>query len=1245
MAIANTDGNIVIGTSVDTAGINEGMAKIKNQMSSLSKIAVFGFLGKQLIGLGKSAAMAASDLAEVNNVVFTGFGGKEGYDMVNKFCNTCIEKFGLTEFAAKNMAGSFASMGRALGLQQKNANNMALNLTALAGDMASFYNISEDYARVALSAVYTGETETLKRYGIVLTDANLQQYALTKGIAQNYRTLDSASKAYIRYMYIMEQTGAVEGKGIQIQGDFARTHLSFANSLRILEQEWNNLEIAMGGFIKTVAAPIIQGLTAIVRAFVRAFQVLYNTLHSIFGFTIDWGDKFNKDFSKTSNTIGGASSSASDLGNNLNKAGGGASNLGSKLGKAGGSATKATKKIKKLNKSLQGFDKLNNLTTTETGGSKGYKGGGGGGAGGLGGVGGIDIPDIPLNMKLSGKKKKLPKFEDMFHYGRWLSNGITESLNKIPWGKIQKKSKAFAFNFAQLLNGLTTPKMFKAFGHTLAQGLNTAIGTAETFLNTYDFKELGKSLGKGINQFFKEFDFEQFGRTVGKWAEDMCDFIETTLATIDWGLVFKKVGEFFKGLGWKGVWNLLKLGILKGAIKEAFEMLLGGAGLGKSFLSGKWLPNLLSKAKLGDKIKKGLKGVFYKEIKDEETGEIVKKGLFPKIGRALKQKLPDDGFKGLGKHLKEKLTSIFKKTKVKAEPDIDFSDIDDGTGAFSAYGEAVDEAKKRQQELADSVSDIGDEVNKTSKGPLSNLKQKLVDIGNTVKTKLSGLFGGKKNKVDLDTQALDDYTDKVEEAKQRQSELMDYLDDTNDDLDNINTSVDNLGNTKGIDKLKGAFSNLKTSVVDTLGKVKELMTTDVSTMWNSGAAGKAGVVGAGIGAELGGWELGNRIGHAVAKSNGDDEMADLYDKYDGLEGQIQLWIDLVGSIKDDWELNVIPAISNWWSGMGDFFKGLGKDIGVAWKDVKKTWGNVSKWFSSHVIKPLVRSFKNLVTNIRNAFSDARNNVQKIWQTVANWFNAHVIKPIQKFFKNLGTNIKNIFTNARNNVQKVWKTVSGWFNNHVIKPVEKFFGNLGKNIRNTFNNARNTVIKIWKGVSGWFSKHVTGPIRNAFSSMGKGIQGVFNGIRNTFRSIVNGIIGGMNTLIRGLNHVKVKIPKGVPKLGGKSFGFNIPEIPRLAQGAVIPPNKQFLAMLGDQKHGTNIETPLSTMVEAFNTALKQNGGAGNNELMSQMIMAMNEQTKLLQTIANKNLSIGDRDIFNSVKRSAYDYSMRTGKKAF
>lgn len=1233
MAIANTDGNIVIGTSVDTAGINEGMAKIKNQMSSLSKIAVFGIISKQLIGLGKSATMAASDLAEVNNVVFTGFGGKEGYEMVNKFCNNCIEKFGLTEYAAKNMAGSFAAMGKSLGLQQKNANNMALNLTALAGDMASFYNISEDYARVALSAVYTGETETLKRYGIVLTNANLRQFALTQGLTQNYRTLDSASKAYIRYMYIMQQTGK---EGINLQGDFARTHLSFANSLRILEQEWNNLEIAMGGFIKTVATPIIQGLTAIVRAFTRAFQVMYNTLHSVFGFTIDWGDKFNKDFSKTSDTLGGASNNAS--------------NLGSNLGKTGRSATKATKKVKQLNKSLQGFDKLNNLTTTTTGGTKGAGGGVGGGAG-AGGLGGIDIPDIPLNMALDGKKKKLPKFDDMFHFGRWLSNGITDTLNKVPWGKIQKKAKSFAFNFAQFLNGLTTPKMFKSFGHTLAQGLNTAVGMAETFLNTYDFKELGKSFGAGINQFFKEFDFKQFGRTVAKWAEDMCDFIETTIATIDWGQVLKKIGEFFQGLGWKGVWNLLKLGILKGFIKQAFQMLLGGAGIGKTFLSGNWLPNLFKKAKLGDKIKKGLKSVFYKEVKNEETGEIVKKGLLPGLGKGIKgaAKKLDKPFKFLRGKVIDGVKKAVANKKLKKSFNKAINDYADELDGVKPKMKWTEKVKKTLSSIADkfkglkktkvgapdtdafetAINEMGDRVDETgetfekAKGPIQRLKDKFKELGDAVKQSFKKFHDNNGGFVNLGKEA----------------------DDASKDIDKVNTSVDNLGNTKGIDKLKGAFSNLKTTVTDTFGKVKELMTTDVSTLWSSGAAGKAGVVGAGIGAELGGYELGNRVGSAISKATGNDEMADLYDQYEGLDGQIKLWIDLVGAIKDDWELNVIPAISGWWNGMGDFFSGLGDDISGAWSDVQKTWGNVSGWFSKHVTRPIGKEFKSLGSHIGKFLKDPWGSIQKIWQTVSGWFNKRVIQPVAKFFGNLGTNIRNTFTNARNNIQKTWQTVSDWFNKHVIKPVQKFFGNLGKHIRSTFSNARNNVQNIWKGVSGWFSKHVTGPIHNAFSTMGKGIQKVFKGISSTFKNIVNGIIGGMNTLIRGINHVKIKVPKGVPKLGGKSFGFSIPEIPKLAQGAVIPPNKEFLAVLGDQKKGTNIETPLSTMVQAFNTALKQNGGVGNNELMSQMIIAMNQQTELLKAIANKNLSIGDREIFNSVKRSAYDYSMRTGKKAF
>ncbi|MEE1138203.1 MAG: hypothetical protein U0M02_06970 [Acutalibacteraceae bacterium] len=118
----------------------------------------------------------------------------------------------------------------------------------------------------------------------------------------------------------------------------------------------------------------------------------------------------------------------------------------------------------------------------------------------------------------------------------------------------------------------------------------------------------------------------------------------------------------------------------------------------------------------------------------------------------------------------------------------------------------------------------------------------------------------------------------------------------------------------------------------------------------------------------------------------------------------------------------------------------------------------------------------------------------------------------------------------------------------------------------------------------------------------------NGLIQGFEKAINGIIGMfekmINWVVDGLNRLSFDVPEWVPGIGSKTFGFNIPNvsfgrvsIPRLAQGAVIPPNREFLAVLGDQKRGTNIEAPLQTIVEAFNIALGQNGGrSGNTEVV-------------------------------------------------
>ena len=143
---------------------------------------------------------------------------------------------------------------------------------------------------------------------------------------------------------------------------------------------------------------------------------------------------------------------------------------------------------------------------------------------------------------------------------------------------------------------------------------------------------------------------------------------------------------------------------------------------------------------------------------------------------------------------------------------------------------------------------------------------------------------------------------------------------------------------------------------------------------------------------------------------------------------------------------------------------------------------------------------------------------------------------------------------------------------------------------------------WDAVKDFWNKHIA-PVFTAkfWLDLAKACG---NGLIDGFEAAINGIISMfekmINWIVNGLNKISFDVPDWVPGIGGKTFGFNISEakfgrvsIPRLAQGAVIPPNREFLAVLGDQKHGTNIEAPLQTIVDAFNIALAQNGSIGGN----------------------------------------------------
>lgn len=150
---------------------------------------------------------------------------------------------------------------------------------------------------------------------------------------------------------------------------------------------------------------------------------------------------------------------------------------------------------------------------------------------------------------------------------------------------------------------------------------------------------------------------------------------------------------------------------------------------------------------------------------------------------------------------------------------------------------------------------------------------------------------------------------------------------------------------------------------------------------------------------------------------------------------------------------------------------------------------------------------------------------------------------------------------------------------------------------TFSSWLDTIAKAFLD----FADH----IKKIFTDLWDSIKNTVNGIMETIETMVNGVIDGINSVIDTLNSIRFTIPDWVPKWGGKSFGLNIPniswrlELPRLAEGAVIPPNREFLAVLGDQKSGTNIETPLETMVQAFRMAMNESGGGRSQTIILQL----------------------------------------------
>lgn len=340
--------------------VENSTSRMGKAVSGIKGLVAKAAAGFGLYKLGKEAIEVASNITEVQNVVDTAFGDMSW--KAERFAKNSIQQFGMSELSAKKTASTYMAMASGMGLSSDKASDMAISLAGLSGDVASFYNISQELADIKLKSVFTGETETLKDLGIVMTQTNLKQFALSQGIKTNIDDMNQAQLTTLRYNFVMQQLQMA-------QGDFAKTSGTWANQVRILQEQFKQLLGIIGNGLIAALTPAIQVINFVIGKLIT----LANVIAGVFG----------KLFGKKSSKDSGMASVAND-----------SSKASNSIGNIGSGLDKSNKKAKNLSKTLNtmtaGIDELNSLNMNDSSGD----GGSGSSGAGAGTGGGYDVGSI-----------------------------------------------------------------------------------------------------------------------------------------------------------------------------------------------------------------------------------------------------------------------------------------------------------------------------------------------------------------------------------------------------------------------------------------------------------------------------------------------------------------------------------------------------------------------------------------------------------------------------------------------------------------------------------------------------------------------------------------------------------------------------------------------------------------------------------------------------------------------------------
>ena len=497
-----------------SSGMKVGLLSAVNGISAIRKsilqaMGIAGGFYAVLQGI-KESINIASDLTEVQNVVDVTFGNFK--QKIEDLAKVSIPELGMSELTTKQIASRFQAMGTAMGISQRGMADMSTELTRLAGDMASFYNVEQKAVGEDLEAIFTGQTKPLRQYGLDLTEATLQEWAMKHGMDANINSMSQMEKTMLRYQYVMANTGAA-------QGDFVRTADTWANQVRVLKENFKALGSVIGSTFINALKPLVKALNSAMSHIISFAKVVSNALGKIFGWTYE-------------ENSGGIAQDYEDIADS-------AEDLATGTGKAADNA-------KKLKQQLQGFDELNVLTSDLADNLDAP-------TGGTGGTGSGATSGYEGQWKKTGEELPFESDIDTLRkLGKTISETLINAMESIDWNAAYEKARNFGTGLAEFLNGLfegyNGQTLFGEVGKTIASALNTVVYSALSFGQTFDFKQFGRNIADGINNFFRTFDFGALAQTLNVWVDGLIELIGTTIKEIDKGAILDAFIDFFGNL-------------------------------------------------------------------------------------------------------------------------------------------------------------------------------------------------------------------------------------------------------------------------------------------------------------------------------------------------------------------------------------------------------------------------------------------------------------------------------------------------------------------------------------------------------------------------------------------------------------------------------------------------------------------------------------------------------------------------